>query len=325
MPNKIHESIITLKELICQADKKALATHNGLPEDKQLQIFKEFDDLIRVMNQEFEDRPEQSPILGKRIQEEIYPFMLMTENGSRWYEKPLGYSGDYLAIKRMYENTPNGTGRIGDTLDQCFLNLPACKAVQNRKDLVRNRLIKEAQSSDRDVLRVTSLACGPAEEIFEAMTLCESPTIKAELIDGDKYAIEYLASKAWEEDRWDQVNLHNVNLFFLAKGRRTIDIEKQDFVYSIGVLDYLSDRRAIDLINYSHKLLRKGGKAMFGNFHPKNTTKAFMDHVLEWQLVHRSEDDMARLFLESDFQSPFSKIYYEESGINLFAECVKTS
>ena len=48
-----------------------------------------------------------------------------------------------------------------------------------------------------------------------------------------------------------------------------------------------------------------------------------MDHVLEWKLVHRDEDDMNALFRASAFGTRCTRIQYEPLGINLFAECVK--
>jgi len=60
-----------------------------------------------------------------------------------------------------------------------------------------------------------------------------------------------------------------------------------------------------------------------GNFHPANTAREFMDHVLEWNLIHRTEADMNRLFEASDFRRPCTQITFEAEGIDLFAECVK--
>jgi hypothetical protein len=50
-----------------------------------------------------------------------------------------------------------------------------------------------------------------------------------------------------------------------------------------------------------------------------------MDHVLDWRLIHRTEEDMHRLFQASAFRGPCSNIRYEEQGINLFAECIRRS
>jgi hypothetical protein len=77
----------------------------------------------------------------------------------------------------------------------------------------------------------------------------------------------------------------------------------------------LADRFAATCVDH----LRPGGRVILGNFHPDNPTKAMMDHVLDWKLIHRSEDDMNRLFRSSKFGRPCDEIRFEEQRINLFA------
>jgi len=48
-----------------------------------------------------------------------------------------------------------------------------------------------------------------------------------------------------------------------------------------------------------------------------------VDYLLEWRLIHRSEQDMDRLFQSSKFARGTTKIRFEEQGVNLFAECIK--
>jgi len=76
-------------------------------------------------------------------------------------------------------------------------------------------------------------------------------------------------------------------------------------------------------LNYVYGLLKEGGKVILGNFHPKNTSKALMDYVIDWKLIHRTEEDMNRLFRESAFSKDCTNIRFEEQGVNLFAECIK--
>lgn len=73
----------------------------------------------------------------------------------------------------------------------------------------------------------------------------------------------------------------------------------------------------------AHRCLRPGGEVILGNFHPVNRDKALMDYVLDWRLIHRSEEDMNRLYSQSSFDRPCSAIQYEGAGVNLFATCQK--
>jgi hypothetical protein len=111
----------------------------------------------------------------------------------------------------------------------------------------------------------------------------------------------------------------------LATGRQTLDLSDQDLVYSIGLIDYFADKFVIGLLNYVHGLLRVGGSVILGNFHPSNPNKALMDYVLDWKLIHRSKDNMNRLFAASKFGRPCTDIRFEPAGVNLFAECVRQS
>ena len=66
-----------------------------------------------------------------------------------------------------------------------------------------------------------------------------------------------------------------------------------------------------------------GGRVILGNFHPLNPAREVMDSVLEWNLIHRTEDDMHALFRASPFSTGCSRLLVEQEGIDLVAECVK--
>ena len=46
--------------------------------------------------------------------------------------------------------------------------------------------------------------------------------------------------------------------------------------------------------------------------------------ALEWKAMHRSEEDMNRLFAASAFKRPCTQIRWEDQRIGLLAECVKS-
>ena len=62
-----------------------------------------------------------------------------------------------------------------------------------------------------------------------------------------------------------------------------------------------------------------------GNIHTPNSWKAIMDYLLDWKLIYRNDEDMDRLFSNSAFGRPSTRIRFEEEKINLFAECIRSS
>jgi cyclopropane fatty-acyl-phospholipid synthase-like methyltransferase len=96
----------------------------------------------------------------------------------------------------------------------------------------------------------------------------------------------------------------------------------QDFIYSAGLTDYLDKRLFKALIAKCHSHLRTGGTLLIGNFGPRNPDRTFMDHILQWKLIHREEDELQSLFKAS---GPWSRVdvLSEEQGVNLFVKAHK--
>ncbi|NIV34790.1 MAG: hypothetical protein GWN58_36625 [Anaerolineae bacterium] len=251
--------------------------------------------------------------------------MLLTRTAERSYAKPRGYAGDFATIDQIYRNEAAGRGRVGPLLDRVFLNLPACEAVRNRRHLLAEEIgLAIAEAGERSPTRITSLACGPATEVFDVYGQLPDPALLVTtLVDIDFQALAFLDDRIAATGLRRQMRPVNGNLVYLATGRHTLNLPPQDLIYSIGLIDYFNDKFVVSLLNYVHAQLRPGGKVILGNFHPRNSTKAFMDHVLDWRLIHRSEEEMNRLFQASAFGSPCSNIRFEEQGINLFAEGIR--
>ena len=138
-------------------------------------------------------------------------------------------------------------------------------------------------------------------------------------MDIDLQALAFVGDLRDRKKLKRQMQVVNANLVYLATGRAKLDIPPQDLAYSIGLIDYFNDSFVIQLLNFVFDRLRPGGRVILGNFHPDNPTKALMDYVLDWKLIHRSEADMNRLFAASKFGRPCDEIRYEAQRINLFA------
>ncbi len=326
----ISQAIEGMKVLLKCADEAAIRNFDEVPTERAEEIRSIFKRFMHDVNKSIGDSCGLNETvreeLGRRLQREILPYLLLTNTPERCYAKPRGYAGDFLTIDWIYRNEAKGSGRLGILLDRCFLDMAAAQAVRNRRVLLAELIgnaIAIAESAGRTA-RITSMACGPAAEIFDSFgTLSKPGQMHATLLDIDIQALAFVNEKASRLNLLRHVELVNSNLVYLATGRQKLNVPEQDLMYSIGLIDYFSDKFVISLLNFVHSKLRPGGKVVLGNFHPKNPDKAMMDYILEWRLIHRSEDDMNRLFKASHFSSICTDIRFEEAGVNLFAECIK--
>jgi extracellular factor (EF) 3-hydroxypalmitic acid methyl ester biosynthesis protein len=321
---RMGEAITTFRATMLDLDKEAMK-HGELPEESFQKFFAK---AIQFMEYTHRILGPGSPLpepvreqMGYRLQQELLPYVLSTETADRFYSKPRGYAGDYLAIDGLYRNEPGGKGRLGPVVDRMFLQTPPAVAVRNRRRLLADEIVRTVQESESHPVNVLCLASGPASEIFDAFSrLEEKNSLHVTLLDIDIQALAYVDDLRRKRRLTGQITLRNENLIALILGRAKLELPPHDLVYSIGLIDYLNDKLVEKTLNYAHSVLAPGGRVILGNFHPKNPAKEFMDYVFDWKLIHRSEDDMHRLFRRSAFSMPCSRVLFEEGGINLFAE-----
>ncbi len=262
--------------------------------------------------------------IGSYVFRETFPLFMLSRMVDRTFSKPRGYAGDYYTIELMYRDEPQGDGRLGRYVDGWSLDLPASRAVKNRRPLLVTELAAAAERwSSSAPMRVTSLASGPARELFDFLERVPRPLIHATCIDIDLEALEFANATARDAGLEGNFTFAQDNVLRLAKGRGKVTIPPQSLVYSIGLIDYLQDEYVVTLINWIFDNLITGGGVILGNFDVSNPTKAYMDHVLEWVLIHRSADHLRELFARSKFCNAPVDVRKESAGVNLFAFCTK--
>lgn len=313
-----------LKRLLAEADRLAIRNDNQVPEAAIVGIREHFRSFCTSLNEELGDASTVSTDLRQELgawaQQELLPYMILTKNGERWYSKPRGYAGDFLSIEWIYQDCAEGISRLGPVLDRCFLDVAPAQAVRNRRGLLVEEIKKTMDESRSGPTHVLSMACGPARELFDMFEMLSEPDqLRATCLDIDLQALAFVADLRDRRKLKRNIQLVNSNLLYLVTGRQKIDLAPLDLAYSIGLIDYFNDEFVVKLLDFVHDHLRPGGRVILGNFHPRNPAKAFMDHVLDWKLIHRDEANMNRLFQESKFKRPCEAIRYEGEGINLFA------
>lgn len=324
---ELNRRLCNFKALFARTDKLILR-NDSLSVDDVPELQNEFRSFSDYLNSLLGNESKLDPLaieeIGRAVQYEVLPLIMLSDNADRFYSKPRGYAGDYQSIAQIYDNQPQGKGRMGAFIDACWLSEPAAQAVRNRRPLMKNIIKQVIETNLPGPVQITSMACGPAAEIFDVYEdLEDKAVLQCQLIDIDLLALAYVEDLRDQRKLGTQIHLHNSNLIYLATGRKKLKVPPQHLVYSVGLIDYFSDKFVLALIDFTFDILCAGGRLVLGNFHPRNPTRAVMDHVLEWRLIHRTEEDMHHLLASSKFGKEADAIHFEPLGVNLFAECVK--
>lgn len=271
---------------------------------------------------------EQHNIHKEYFQSHLHSLFLLSPFVLRCFTKPLGYAGDYEMMDMIYRDPDEGS-----TLFSRLLNIYACdhirpaRASRNRIPYllkqVSNTVDKVIEKEGNGKVKITSIACGPANEITDFIKNSEkSNQCEINLIDIEPEALytsqdRLLALKA--------LNRHDVKITFqnksikqiIQESRKNSSHQRQHLIYSAGLFEYLSSETAKRLVEVLYETLDCGGTLVIGNFDPSNEFKCFMDYVAEWYLIYRTKEEMLSL---ANGIPQYRNIYCEseETGINNF-------
>jgi extracellular factor (EF) 3-hydroxypalmitic acid methyl ester biosynthesis protein len=270
--------------------------------------------------------PEHSEMMWGYVFKELFPYFMRSRFAERAYYKPKGYAGDFMMMELIYRQDPEGDGKLGQLIDGWLLKQAPAQAVRNRRRLLVRLLdhLFRTTLAHQGVVSLINMACGPARELFDVLTACDySHRIKALCIDIDADALKYANRSVNTAAHQADVRFMRENIVKWALGRAKHDLGLQDIVYSSGLCDYLDHRLMLRLIRRCHDQLKPGGTLILGNFSPNNPDRPFMDNMLYWRLIHRSEQELLDLFKETAFGDNV-RFESEDQGVNVFAIAVKS-
>lgn len=236
------------------------------------------------------------------------------------FKKPYGYSGDFQIIDFIYQNRPATQG-FERLYDNYFMMSHAPLAVRNRKEDFK-RLMLNFVSGRPAPVKILDLASGPCRDVHEVL-LELGPRARAEEVsfhcyDSDEHAIGYAKRLLGPRPNVSFVKENAVRMG-LKK-----DVERHypsyDLIYSTGLFDYFDHRMAVRLVANLKKILNPGGLLAIANFRDKysNPSFHFMEWVGDWNLVYRTEEEFADVFLESGFKPEDLSFEYEQQGVLMY-------
>jgi hypothetical protein len=175
------------------------------------------------------------------------------------------------------------------------------ECIKTRMEVVCSRIadIVREKGTERPA-RILSLGSGPAREVELFLAGAAAKTCYSEftLIDQEVAALSYAYEKTYPHVLRSQgrarVQCMNMSFTDILRGTSGMnDLPQQDMIYSVGLLDYLTDRRAANLVERLYAQLASGGLLIIGNMNETPLSNFWpMEFLADWTLQYRTEQQM---------------------------------
>jgi extracellular factor (EF) 3-hydroxypalmitic acid methyl ester biosynthesis protein len=261
-------------------------------------------------------------------QSNIHPLILRSPFIHRTFYKPLGYAGDYEMVNMMMRDPREGENLYTQLINAFYLQLSATTAHRNRitllHDMIRER-VGMAAKEDR-TFKAYNIACGPALELQRFVTGPPETNCEFDLLDFSQETLDHAKNRITLANRHpDRISFNHVfnSVHTLLKEASSDDINEltntYDMVYCAGLFDYLSDKVCSRLLKLFYSWVRPGGIVIATNVHADADCRGTMEHIAEWYLVYRDDEQ----FINLAHGMGTSRIFTEPTGINIFLEISK--
>jgi ubiquinone/menaquinone biosynthesis C-methylase UbiE len=213
----------------------------------------------------------------------------------RAFSKPLGYAGDFETIRMVYDNNCTGSSVLGSCLSRWILEAPGAYAVRWRREYLASYIHEKQQ--------LMSVACGPCAEMFDVVSKHPDAIYAFTCLDVDSKALAYVQEKAAEYPS-SVFQCVQANVIRVISGKQKLDLPlgAYDTIYSAGLIDYFNDKLTVMFLDWLYDLLKVGGRIVIGNM-KYHCVASYMNLVLDWQLVYRTDQDLISLVQQSKFGS----------------------
>lgn len=252
-----------------------------------------------------------NPLINYLLPRKFLLHLLKTKR-SPLLEESIRAPGGWRSMHLSYENAAPVS-----TLDKLVLRFGIFPmGLRNRKRMM-TRILKDLihDFSAKGHVHIVGVGAGPGTNVIEAMAKAERDNVTAYCLDLDDEAfphgeilkkrhgleahrVKYIKGNAVELEKHVKVTPHIIKL--------------------IGILEYLSDKEAADLLRFAHRALDTHGAVVTHSIYNRHGHERFMKHFLNLKLNYRSVSHVSGM-LEA---AGFSIVHEEMEPLGIYAAIV---
>jgi hypothetical protein len=224
---------------------------------------------------------------------------------------------EILYKKGIKEHTQNLFSSISHAV---WFNTSNSKAARNRLKLVKRELERACKIivNKSKSLNIVSIAAGSARAVLETIYKLDIPdgfSINLTFIDKNPSALHYSKEIYQELGLNDRVNIKAEWKEDTVNGFLNGTQEKFDIVEMVGLMDYFSDEKALQIFQKIENILNSPGFFITANINANNEMK-FVTKAIGWPMIYRKAEEIAFLVEQSGFENDLMDIYYEPLKIH---------
>ena len=235
--------------------------------------------------------------------------------------RPRGYPGDAELLDFIYRS-PNVQPRVatatalGRRLYQYSTETPAPEAVRLRSMLAAAEIDRCAARGRRP--HVLSVACGHLREAPGVRSLAAGTLGRYVGVDQDKQSLDLVRRE------YGPLGVEALECPVKKIIRCGDMLGSFDFIYVLGLYDYLSDETGNRLLKRLFGMLNRGGKVWIANFTGDPWAVGYMEAVMDWWLIYRSPEQVEAFRSALPQEAVESaEVFLDPTGNVAFLEVVK--
>jgi hypothetical protein len=258
-------------------------------------------------------------ILNKFKSLRKWRYFLCNDPFTRWaYIKPYGYQGDATVLDFAYKHKSVSkeiaiSGSIGQQIYTYTSSSKQSYSARLRIELIASEINKFSRSISGSI-SVASYASGHGRELEILDESARRSIHKFTAVDSDKASLQELLTSSKDLP----VHLINKNVF-----RHNCDEPEYDFIYSLGLFDYLNDKQAKVLGAKMWKSLKSGGKMIIANLSHTAGNIGYCEAIMDWWMITRSQNDMLSIADHIVGKSAVANYESEQMGCFHYLSIVK--
>ena len=225
----------------------------------------------------------------------------------RAFTKPRGYAGDAVMLDYIYRPGKKASSETGSAINFVTTGVSTAKSITWRRDHLGTEIAKTVRSTRN--ARILSVASGHLRELDVVRATVEQRDFEIVALDQDGESLQ----EAVNSNPDFNVRPLNKSISHIFKAQ---DDAKYDLIYSAGLFDYLPAKTASGLLDRLLGMLAPSGRLIIGNYAPENYGRGYMEGMMGWSLLYRSEAELEAL-LQSNREC---RVYRDDPGNVVYLE-----